>query len=178
MGVWRWQTVPLLVIIVVFTATLSVRAVKLRGASWREFWLWNLLSVVALVPLYVFPLPRFAPPTGPFHVGTESVELQVSTREDSTRLRARIWYPAQRFTSGNDRRWLERPDRMLDAWSAASGLPKWTLSHLVHVEGHADWGAIPLDGTPRAPVVTFTHGQSGWAARNTFLLRSWPATVR
>lgn len=141
---------------------------------------------LSTVPAIVLPVPRLPAPTGPWSVGTTSIEYDVTSSSSVAtaesvsveRVRARLWYPTKvgpvggrsapsRFASDTGG-WLEHVDVMLPALGRRAGLPGWMMGHLAHTRVHAVWD-VPVGGEGPLGVVTFDHGRGGFAAQNTFL---------
>lgn len=174
-------------------ALAAVRSERRRGvsAAWR-----GAVSAAAGVgivllalPPVVLPVPNLPPPSGPWPVGTTSIEYRLSSEPGPTapdgsdgsaasaeqavpvRVRARLWYPAPKTVAARPSEpapWLEHVDAMLPALGARAGLPAWALGHLEHTRVQAVWDA-PLGGDGPLAIVTFDHGRGGFAAQNTFL---------
>lgn len=138
------------------------------------------LVALLVLPGWLFPVPNMPAPTGPFAVGTDSVEFSLPTDlpfplEGITRARGRVWYPAESSAldpSSQAQRcgdtWLEQEQAMLPTLATRAGLPAFALEHLQYVSTHACWGVEAAAGGA-FPVVTFDHGRRGFAAQNTFL---------
>lgn len=138
------------------------------------------LTAVLVGPGWLFPVPRMPAPTGPFAVGTDSIEFDLPADlpfaiDGVTRARARVWYPADTTTvdatSVSQRcgdTWLEHEAAMLPTLATRAGLPAFALGHLEYVSTYACWGVDAVVGEP-LPVITFDHGRRGFAAQNTFL---------
>lgn len=197
----RWQMAgPYGAVIVVLVTAVARVATSLRdgsrprtgSAAW--WFVRRAAGVVAvagllgasLVPAVALPVPPLPPPTGPYAVGTDSIEYVVAAGSDEERrARARLWYPAAGSTSGSTARldgesgtraaaqrprastnWLEHVDVMLPELAVRAGLPRWSLAHLRHTRTYSAWGVPAAEG--RFGIVTFSHGRAGFAAQNTF----------
>ena len=175
----RWQLLPLAALAAWFLlralfAPLPSPQGRRRGG---RFVLGGIVFAAVLAVPLTFPLPRLPAPTGPFAVGTFSIELSDINRveifgERSGQQRtvvARIWYPTDDPSSVGPAPWTEDIDRLAPAMAAYGSLPEWMFSHLPLVRSNASWNAPLAGAQTRYSTIFFEHGRAGWRSQSTFL---------
>ncbi|MEV6601063.1 hypothetical protein AB0M36_30060 [Actinoplanes sp. NPDC051346] len=185
----RWQLLLVLAVDLLVGAAAGVvwMVRRRRGRTgWRvRRWL-AVLGTVACVGLiatgvaaaWALPVPVFPEPSGPFAVGTMTVQWTDAEREETATPDAgdrrtvvvQLWYPAQSATQEMPRaRYLGRTRREADTVAAAAadylGVPALLLDGLPRARSHAAFDAAPAAG--RFPVVLFSPGLGGVRTQNT-----------
>lgn len=139
------------------------------------------LTAIAVAPLYLIPVFRLPPPTGPYAVGVRDFELTDHNRlgvmeagaTQPRRLPVRVWYPARQPGSRTAPYATDRELSVTFAGIARSlNLPAFVFSHLRLVETHSYRDAELLAGDTPLKVVYFSHGYSSYLAQNTALMET------
>jgi predicted dienelactone hydrolase len=134
----------------------------------------GLIIIVALPPL-LLPIPQDLPLTGPYRVGTVTVdwvdrsrvEMYSGRANEPRELMVQIWYPAQPTPSASFAPWLDRVDVLGPALAARLNLPSFFLDHLKYVNTQSYRDAPVSPAEARYPVLLFSHGWGGFRAQNT-----------
>ena len=135
------------------------------------------LALGAILPL-VLPVPELPVPTGPEPIGTITLQLTDSEREEvygpspgpGRRLMAQVWYPALDQGEVDPVLWSEDWDIVAPGVSTLMGFPGWFLSHTKYSWSHGG-SSIPIaPGT--FPVVIYSHGWTGFRTNSVHQIES------
>jgi acetyl esterase/lipase len=166
----RWQMIP------AYLAALGLAVGDLLSLERRLDWprrisrgLFGLagLALAAILPL-VLPVPELPIPTGPEPIGTVSLEILDTEREETygpapgpgRKVMAQVWYPALSTRETDPIPWSEDWDIVAPAVSNLMGFPGWFLSHTGHTLSNAYSSTPVAPGT--FPVVVYSHGWTGF----------------
>lgn len=166
----RWQILP--AYLALFLTIMSYKAQK----RWIRFSV--ALPVVLLLGLSVlaswaFPLFKVPAPTGDYGVGSGTVFLTDSNREeaytdtegDYRQLALKVWYPSENTTSSAKAPYWKEALLRSKAVTNGTPLPWFFFTHLAGVKSHSVPGAAIADG--QFPVVLYSHGLGiGWSSGN------------
>ncbi|MFJ3931263.1 alpha/beta hydrolase family protein [Streptomyces sp. NPDC090029] len=184
----RWQLVPVLVA-AVLALPFALAPVLRRGepgAPRRAPWwaagpatlLCGVLIAAGPAASWALPVPVLPEPTGPYGVGTTTVQWtdpdrpEPATAEPGDRrtVVAQLWYPADR-AGGPRARYLGRTANEArtvgDALAGYAGLPAFALDGAVAARGRAVPDAPVSARGGRFPVVLFSPGLGGVRTQNT-----------
>lgn len=155
-------------------------ALRSRLLRWIGGFILLLLVVLAAALVYLFPRLELPEPDGPYHVGTQSFELEdasrrgvlYSSRDESRRLPVRVWYPAVGTENLEPRPYFTEQEARDQGASVAAmaGLPRFFFSRLSGVPTHSYDGAPVAPVEEKFPVVVFNHGFASYPAQNTALM--------
>lgn len=182
----RWQMAPLYLLAVVTGGAWAWGAWRpVRGEFKRRSWRAVALGLAAVgtaaaaaIPA-LLPVPRVPAPSGPYAVGTQTLELVDSGRREiysegaggPRRFLVQIWYPARPERNARPAPWMKDAPIVAPAIAEWLGLPGFFLDHLelARTSAYAD---APLDpsGAPY-PLLIFSHGWGGFRAQNTFQMQ-------
>lgn len=167
---FRWQLVPMYAIALGLAGgDIFFIDRELKWTNRVARGLFGLAGVgLAVGAAAILPVPELPVPSGPHAIGTFTVELVDSEREEiygpapgsSRRIMAQVWYPATSSDSVGDAIWSEDWDVVAPALSRQVGLPSWFLDHSRYVDSHAKTLAPVADGV--FPVVVYSHGWTGF----------------
>ena len=183
---YRWQMLPLYLLVLgaCLAAALATRrpgSAVFRRRSWRGIGLIGMTVLVAAATALpvLLPVPRLPAPSGRYAVGTVTVELVDTTREEIYSGRAneprrfliQIWYPAVPEPGARPAPWMENARIVGPAIAEWLHLPRFFLDHLALARTASFTGA-PMDrsGAPY-PVLVFSHGWGGFRAQNTYQMQ-------
>jgi hypothetical protein len=176
----RWQMIP------VYGAALGLAIGDILAVERRLDWtrrisrgIFGLAGVAlgAILPL-VLPVPELPVPTGPEPIGTVTVELVDSEREEvygpspgpGRRLMAQVWYPALDQGEVDPVLWSEDWDIVAPGVSTLMGFPGWFLSHTKYSSSHGGSSIPVAPGT--FPVVIYSHGWTGFRTNSVHQIES------
>lgn len=190
---YRWQLLPLEIATVLlaagdalweerrFRGVIRLRRAVLGGVA---------CALVAVLPV-VLPVPELPTPTGAFSVGTTTVVLVDTAREEvyglpepdpdaltepvpegqedepelePRRIVAQVWYPADVAPDAEPVEWNPDIDVVGPAMAERLGFPGFFLGHTEGVKSHSFSEAPPLDG--QFPLVISSHGWTGFRTIN------------
>lgn len=180
---YRWQMVPLYAFTLIelgftlwgFRRTAQTRSNPARG--WKMIG-GTLILIVCVAPPVFFPIPRIRPPTGPYAVGTLTLDLTDPSRTDPyapgpTTLRelmVQVWYPAD-APGKKPTPWMDHISVVAPAISAWIEMPSFFLDHLKYAKTDA-YADLPVSSAEaQFPVLIFSHGFGGFRAQNTFQMQ-------
>lgn len=182
----RWQMIPLYLLAGV-TAVAGAwglgrpRTGEFRRRSWQGAGLVGTAVVVAAAAALpgLLPVPDVPPPTGPYAVGTVTLELVDDTRAEiyadgaggPRRFLVQVWYPALPERSDLPAPWMENARIVAPAIAEWLSLPSFFLDHL-ELARTSSYLEAPVDpaGAPY-PLLIFSHGWGGFRAQNTFQMQ-------
>jgi predicted dienelactone hydrolase len=182
----RWQMIPLYLLAGV-TAVAgswglgSPRAGEFRRRSWQGAGQMGAAVVVAAAAALpgLLPVPEVPPPTGPYAVGTVTLELVDDTRAEiyadgaagPRRFLVQVWYPALPERSDQPAPWMDNVGIVAPAIAEWLSLPSFFLDHL-ELARTSSYLEAPVDpaGAPY-PLLIFSHGWGGFRAQNTFQMQ-------
>ena len=182
----RWQMIPLYALTVGFGIA-AIWSVKSKSPSdiathkgWKIMGGLLLLGVCLLLPI-LMPIPNTPPPTGPYPVGTITLQMVDDTRKElyhnhssePRRIMVQFWYPAQPGENDQLAPWMDHMDVMGPALAAELGLPAFSLSHVRYARSHAYSDAPFSPDQERYPLLLFSHGWNGFRAQSTFLMEEF-----
>ena len=133
------------------------------------------LTVAFALPMVV-PVFRFAPPTGPYAIGTLTYhwidaarsEVFVADPKARRQLMVQIWYPAQANSIGPPAAYMPDADAVTAAFARIHDKPAFVFGHFKVVTTHARSSAPAAVDQPRYPVLIFLEGATGFRQMNTF----------
>lgn len=138
-----------------------------------------MLAVVAVAPIYLFPVDRLPTPTGSQAVGVRDFELVDAQRrgvlgapaDAPRRLLVRVWYPAKPAAGAESRPYFTAAEASSTArgFGTLLGFPP-LLSHLRHITSNAYEDAPVATSDGKLPVVFFSHGYASYTAANSALM--------
>jgi Platelet-activating factor acetylhydrolase, isoform II len=176
----RWQMIP------VYGTALGLAIGDILAVERRLDWTRRIargifglagLALGAILPL-VLPVPELPVPTGPEPIGTVTLQLTDSEREEvygpspgpGRRLMAQVWYPALDQGEVDPVLWSEDWDIVAPGVSTLMGFPGWFLSHTKYSWSH---GASSIPIAPGTfPVVIYSHGWTGFRTNSVHQIES------
>ena len=167
---YRWQMIPLYTLTLILTATaFFISDVK----PLASILILGLVAVSLALPT-LLPVPKIAPPSGSFEVGTTSYEFTDSARKElysgkvePRRFMVQVWYPAEDTSTARHAPWMSDAKIYTRALSNYLELPSFFLNHLTLSISPA-YLDVPLVKTSKPyPVILFSHGWNGFSAQNT-----------
>jgi len=189
-GAWatmdfRWQgavaaVVGVLVLLGIGIAHLRAKPAK-SGVLRFGFIATALLAILALIPIYLFPVTDIPPPSGEHAVGVRDFALTDDNRlgvhaaaaDEPRHLLVRVWYPAQSVEGFERRRYFTELERETTGagLGSAMGLP-FLFQYLGHAETNSYVGAPLLEGSANLPTIIYSHGYTSFASQNTALMET------
>jgi len=138
-----------------------------------------LLTALAIALPVLFPIPQAPAPSGPYPVGTLTLDLTDESRRElysgdpqaPRRFLVQLWYPAQAPTGGETAPWMEQADQVAPAIARWVHLPDFFLDHLRYAPSSAYPGAPLSEVEDKYPVLLFSHGWGGFRAQSSFLMQ-------
>lgn len=168
----RWQLTPVYVaaLVVTLAAVLDVARPPEPRRGWRGLVVVALVAVVGAGVGWALPVPDLPAPSGPYTVGTTTVELVDTDRlarygtspTDQRRLPLQVWYPADPEAPVAYAPWVEGGTDFSREAAGWLGFPAFLLDHVGLVRSHAtrDAPATPEPGP--LPLVLYAHGWGGF----------------
>ncbi|WP_090416068.1 dienelactone hydrolase [Pseudomonas jinjuensis] len=181
-GVWddRWQAGLGAAVGALWLLVLAFRRRRTGLPLWSGL-LFFVLGVLALAPLWLFPVNDLPPPDGPYAVGVRDFELVDPSRrgllgaaaDAPRRLLVRVWYPAAPTPGTQPRAYFSEAEARTTARGFGSlfGFPP-LLAHLKHVRSNAFEDAPLAAGVAKLPVVFFSHGYTAYPAADSALMEA------
>jgi predicted dienelactone hydrolase len=181
---YRWQMFPAYLL----TAVLLVVALRplWNRPSAPKRWLVVIGSLLGLILLVIaaalptlLPIPMLPAATGAFGVGTRTLYLVDSSRQeiyapdaaDSRELMVQIWYPAAPNATGEDAAYLPALDVAGPTIAAQFDLPSFLFGHVNLTPMAITENAAAASGETLFPVILFSHGLTGIRMQNTTVAR-------
>ncbi|HTX91459.1 MAG TPA: hypothetical protein VMC09_09595 [Anaerolineales bacterium] len=183
---YRWQMIPVyLLVLVVFLFSLPALARKAKPAGrgrWKSLTgavAGLLATAVAVALLVLFPIPHGPSPTGPYQVGTFSLDLTDASRHeiyssdpaDLRRIMVQVWYPASPAPGTLLSPWVDHTEIFGPAIARILGLPSFFLDHLKYARTNSYLDAPVSNAEPKYPVLLFSHGWTGFRTQNTYQIQ-------
>lgn len=166
----RWQMIPIYVAALGFV--IGDLIVVDRGLDWgrriaRGLFGLAAIGIASAIPI-LLPVPELPPLSGPSAVGTFTVEVVDSERQEiygpapggPRRLNVQVWYPSEVVEESAASGWATDWEVVAPALARHLGFPGWFLNHTRYTEANSSEGAPLADGT--FPVVIYSHGWSGF----------------
>jgi dienelactone hydrolase len=167
---FRWQMFPLYVL----ATGLAIGDLLFIGRqlTWTRRVARGVFGLVGValtaVLAFVLPVPELPLPPGPEIIGTLTVEVVDSEREEiygatpegPRRFMAQVWYPARGGDGIQPLPWSEDWDVVAPAMSGLLGLPSWFFNYTKYSESHAKPSLQIADGT--FPIIVYSHGWTGF----------------
>ncbi|WP_440098039.1 alpha/beta hydrolase family protein [Streptosporangium sp. H16] len=182
----RWQLIPAYALAAAITAVCllgvlaparrPVRRPRLRRFATAATAVLGVMGLVASTALPVLlPVFSFAPPTGPYRIGTVTHHWTDRGRPDVLAadprarrgLMVQIWYPADGAPSAPRAAYVQDDDVFV-AMARLARVPDFTFGHLRHVTTNAVASAPVAAERSRYPVLVFLEGAMGFRQMNTF----------
>ncbi|PCI53282.1 MAG: hypothetical protein COB36_12640 [Alphaproteobacteria bacterium] len=181
-----WQAILALCVAVLLCLAYLVRRTPLSNWPLRITGLFfAMLFALAVLPLYLFPIPSLPKPTGSWHVGTQEFEMVDTSRDGAMyddpqtprRLFVRVWYPTD-AASGKRRPYLTKREADVTIVSVGNhfgvgsqyGLGNYVYKPLRHIKAHAFENAEVSQTDDMFPTLIFSHGYLSWVGQNTALM--------
>lgn len=165
----RWQMIPLYLIafgLVIGDIILVERKLEWTRRVARGVFGAVGISLALVLPLSL-PIPELPLPSGPEAIGTLTVEITDTERDEiygltpgPRRLNVQVWYPAQPVDGLEPGVWNADWDVVMPAMAANIGIPSWSLNHTRYTEGNSFESLRVAEGT--FPVVIYSHGWTGF----------------
>ncbi|MCA9935665.1 MAG: hypothetical protein H6662_03135 [Ardenticatenaceae bacterium] len=182
---WRWQMIPAYGLTAVYSLTALYHFIK---RDWKleigQSLISNLLYFFALFTLLIafalpalLPVPKMLPMTGPYAVGTFSLDLVDNGREeiytpengDPREVMAQFWYPAVPTGKEEEAVYLQGLDVAGPVLAEQFDLPAFMFNH-INLTKTGVWQDAPAaDG--RFPLIIFSHGLTGLRVQNSSMAR-------
>lgn len=166
---FRWQMIPL------YALALGLAAGDVvfidRTLEWVNRVSRGVFGVAGVVLAsslsVVLPVPELPVPPGPEAIGTISVQLTDSERQEiygpapgePRTFVAQIWYPAVSDDSDEFQTWSEDWDVVAPGLARRLGFPSWFLNHTRFTQSHSAISPPVAEGN--FPVVVYSHGWTG-----------------
>jgi predicted dienelactone hydrolase len=181
---WYWQLVPgygLLLSASIAAALDLGHPARRARPRWRiiasRSMLVLLLGIGLVLPLWLFPVPRYEKPSGPYQVGTRAEYWVDSTRTDPfaagggpRRLLVQIWYPAEPGRKAERVTNHPEPAVLAKALSDTPNgkLPTFLFSSIGRGLTWAYANALASGAERSFPLLVFSHGFGGTRFQNGF----------
>ncbi|MEM7016179.1 MAG: hypothetical protein AAF512_02430 [Pseudomonadota bacterium] len=140
-----------------------------------------ILGVIAVIPIYLFPVADMPVPSGKHSIGVKDFALVDDARtgifldgvDEPRRLLVRVWYPAE-TTEGYVRRpYLTALEIKTTARSLGTALgAPFLFQYLKHVATNSYVDAPLLSGANMLPTIIYSHGYTSYASQNTALMET------
>jgi dienelactone hydrolase len=167
---FRWQLIPLFGV----TVGLALGDIlfidrQLRWSNRVSRGLFGLSGIVLAAALpVIFPVPSLPLPTGGLAIGTFTVEVVDSDREEvygptpggARRFMTQVWYPAGSRDGDDPIPWAADWELVAPAVARLLGFPSWFLDHTGYTSSHATEMAPMAAGT--FPVIIYSHDWTGF----------------
>ena len=183
----RWQLLPAYLLTVLFTLVWMGqnlasrrgdnkpnRSQAIAGVAARGLGALSLV-IAAAVPI-LFPVFRFARPSGPYAIGTVTYHWVDTSRADAfgadpndrRQLMVQIWYPSQANPSAHHVAYMPDAEAVTAALARLQDKPTFLFGHFKYVTSNAMSSVPAADDHPRYPVLLFLEGATGFRQMNTF----------
>lgn len=175
----RWQAAVAVVVSIDFLLALAIGRYwgKRSGVPYYSGTLLTVLGLLAIVPLYLFPVWRLPPPSGPQEVGIRTFELDDASRlgvftaaDAPRRLLVRVWYPARPVAGASPRYYFDQGEARTTALTMGSLLGFTPLlTYIKHVPTNAYEDAPLIPDAHNLPTLFYSHGYTSFLAQNSAL---------
>jgi Platelet-activating factor acetylhydrolase, isoform II len=172
----RWQLIPAYIGVLLFGVMVVLRRNIVRPRSGiRVLGVISAMGLVIGVLLAVlFPVPVMPPLTGPYRVGTLSLRLTDTARDevftdapdDKRTLMVQIWYPADVPAGAPLAPFVARADVMGPAIARWVRLPEFAFNHVGLMRSNSVADAPVRAGSDAYPVLLYSHGWGGFRQIN------------
>lgn len=184
----RWQMVPIYLALVLLSSVVintRWRATAPDMPSWvqpdvnpRYRRAVAILSAIGLILglllSIIFPVPLMPAPSGALPVGTLSLQLTDTAREEvftdvtgnARTLMIQIWYPRQAQAGARLAPWITRADLFGPAIAGWLRLPAFMFSHIGLAQSSSVADAPLSDSAASYPVLVYSHGWGGFRQIN------------
>jgi predicted dienelactone hydrolase len=181
---YRWQMIALYIftaleVLITIRGFVS-RAQKSIGRvrSWINPLIGIMILIVFAAAPVLFPIPKILAPTGPYSVGTTTLQWTDPSRADQyapdpnspREIVVQIWYPAD-APGQTPSPWMEKPDIVAPAISTWIKMPAFFLDHLKYAATNSYQDISISSAEVSFPVLVFSHGFGGFRAQNTFQMQ-------
>lgn len=177
----KWQYYPLYLLALIYFAFIAFYSLDLFTLTPRiSRWIIGIglfLIILSVFTLKAFPKTEMLLPTGAFEIGTQTFELEDSTREefytaeenDKRRLKYQVWYPTDDVEGLEKVKWLSDgtlvPRCLLE--SATLPAPPFMLDQLAEIDSNAYADAELSEAIDAYPVIVISHGWRGFRELHT-----------
>jgi len=183
---YRWQMLPLYLLaagLFVFLLSGLIRPQRSeRDLGWKsgvQVALGLLLTGLAAALPLVLPVPHLPEPTGPYQIGTITLDLTDNSRlelyssdpDAPRRFLVQVWYPAEPSEGAKQAPWMEHADQVAPAIAAWIDLPGFFLDHIRYARSDAYESAPLVKSSGGYPLLLFSHGWGGFRAQSSFLMQ-------
>jgi len=176
---YRWQMIPLYLITIGYTAA-SFRPINCDQKTTRKRYVTVAAGLAALgislaLPILI-PVPHTPKPTGPYRVGTTTIqlidrnrkELYSGLQNEPRSFQVQIWYPAEADSDAKPAPWMDHVEVVGPALAAKLNLPPFFLDHIRYAKAHSVHNAPPATAQSQYPLLLFSHGWEGFKSQNTY----------
>ncbi|MDB5931267.1 MAG: carboxylic ester hydrolase [Polaromonas sp.] len=133
------------------------------------------LAFAVALPM-IAPVFSFAPPAGPYAIGTltyhwvDASRSEVFTADPKARrqLMAQIWYPAKAGRPAPRAAYMPQAEAIMAAFARLHGKPAFVFGHIKYVTTNAIPSAPAAFDQASYPVLLFLEGATGFRQMNTF----------
>ena len=164
---YRWQMIPVYLVwlITFLTALSSQRKKTSKALKFFKIAGLSIIVILALILPTVLPVFKLPEPTGPYHVGTQDILLELDREEiittdisDKRQLMIKAWYPSKE-TSGENDPYIDQAGR--SGFARKYGLPASSMNYLDKIKTHVYRDLKIAEG--QFPVLIFSHGYNSKA---------------
>lgn len=190
---YRWSMVPAYALTLVFAVPFAIRLARghlradnlgVTSARGRRVWQIIRVACVLLIGLPVillaaalpasFPVADMPAPTGPYAIGTTSLELVDTRRDDplagkpgtKRALQVQVWYPAS-VSEDAARTSFFGGTRYFRLLTEYFEMPGFLFDHLAMVRTNSVQDAALATADGAFPIIVFSHGYVGHVMQNT-----------
>lgn len=186
---YRWQMIPLYLFILIYICTgllkinlLPKRSFLINKKPLRIIvmaFLGFLFIMVSSLP-FLFPVKDLPLPSGDYSVGTRSIVLKDTEREevftsdesDYRKLLVTAWYPTGDTSSYERQTYWDQEEEISKAFSKYSGMFEFMYSHLSMSKTNSYIDAPISNDKDSFPVLIYSHSFYGINRENTILFES------
>lgn len=174
---YRWQMLPSNLTACLFLIV-TIGKINWPHPLFVVGWLLGGLSIgFTLITALGLPVIRWPKASGPYSVGTTTIELTDGSRNETfangkgpRRLTIEAWYPALRDLNVNRASYLDPHDGIARALAKFLNLPSFVFTHLSLIKTNSFIDAKVLRKEGPFPVLIYSHGFYGYTKQNTVLI--------